>query len=175
MLYRMLLATSFVAMILAGAPAHACITSVPVELVDIEYADVVVVGRIDNYTIVRDPVARQMFADSNDLLPDRRKSLESESFMSDYSRFDVIVDEVLLGKAPQTLTVIWDNSTFSLPETMPSGPLLIALRGPFPSSGTILSSPESNFLTVLQAPCSAPFMFATESDEANAIRNKLHR
>lgn len=180
---RAILATLFVAMALAGAPAHACITSVPIELADIEYADVVVVGRIDNYKVVLDPIARQeFFANYPDTPPDLRESLESKpSFISDYSMFDVLVDEVLIGKSPQTLTVTWVNSTFAEPETMPSGPFLIALRHPgsrmppFRSSGIVVPSPETDFLTVLQAPCSSAFIFAAESKEADAIRQMLNR
>jgi hypothetical protein len=96
------------------------------ELADIKYADVVVVGHISNYTIVRDP-----------------------SFFSDHSRFDVLVDEVLIGKAPRTLTVIWDNSTFSEPETMPSRPFLIALRDS--------SSKRPPFRRLFDGPASAMF------------------
>jgi hypothetical protein len=152
------LAILFAALTLAGVPAHACMVQVSIELADIKYANVVVVGHISNYTIVRDP-----------------------TFFSDYSRFDVLVDEVLIGEAPHVLTVTWDNSTFSEPETMPSGPFLIALRDPrskrppFRSSGTAFPSPEPDFLTVLQAPCSDAFIFATESDKANAIRRILDR
>lgn len=74
------LATLFVALTLAGAPAHACMARAPIELADIKYADVVVMGHISNYTIVLDPI-----------------------FFSDYSRFDVLVEEVLIGEAPPLL------------------------------------------------------------------------
>ena len=155
---RAVLAALFVAMALAGTPAHACITSVPVELADIECADVVVVGRIDNYELVG-----------------------NEGFISSYARFDILVEEVLLGHAAQKISVTWDNSTFSIPKTMPAGPFLIALRDPrsemppLRSSGTIFPGPNSDLLTVLQAPCSSPFMFASGSKEAKVIRQKLHR
>lgn len=155
---RATIAALFVAMALAGAPAHACIRMVPVELADIEYADVVVVGRIDDYELVG-----------------------NEGLISSYAKLDVLVEEILLGNAPQEIPVTWENSTFSIPKTMPSGSFLIALRDPesemppLRSSGTIFPSPKSDFLTVLQAPCSGPFIFASGSDEAKAIRQRLHR
>ena len=145
-------------MALAGTPAHACITSVPVELADIEYADVVVVGRIDSY-----------------------ERVGNEELISSYAKFDVLVDEVLLGTAPQVVSVTWDNSTFGEPATMQPGPFLIALRDPgyrmppLRSSGSIFPNPKPDLLTLLQAPCSSPFMFANGSEEAKAIRQRLHR
>ncbi|HKP25763.1 MAG TPA: hypothetical protein VJV39_17980 [Dongiaceae bacterium] len=157
-------------------------TQAPLELADIKYADVVVVGRISNYAIVRDPTIRQELANSPDISPQRRESLENESFLGDYARFDVLVDEVLVGKAPQTLVVTWDNSTFAEPKAMPSGPFLIALRDPrfgtLPLRGpsaTILPNPEPASMTVLQAPCSDPFIFASDSEKARAILQILHR
>lgn len=169
---------SFVAMAFAGAPAHACIRLIPVELDDIEYADVVVVGRIDNYKVVLDPIARERFANSLEISPE---SMGKPIFISDYSTFEVLVDDVLIGKVPQTLTVTWHGSMFSIPETMPSGPFLIALRDPssrmppLRSSGTILRDAESDHLAVLQAPCSSAFIFTAESKEADAIRQMLNR
>jgi hypothetical protein len=155
---RVTIAALFVAIALAGTPAHACMTMVPIELADIEYADVVVVGRIDHYARVG-----------------------NEGLISSYAKFDVLVDEVLLGNAPRELSVTWDNSTFGEPETMQSGPFLIALRDPgsrmppLRSSGSIFPYPKPDLLTLLQAPCSSPFMFASGSDEAKAIRQMLHR
>jgi hypothetical protein len=155
---RATIAALFVAMILGGTPAYACIRLVPVELADLEYADVVVVGSISHYEIVGNP-----------------------DYIGSYAKFDVLVDEALLGKAAQEISVTWGNSTFSLPETMPSGSLLIALRDPgskmppLRSTGTILRDPRSDLLTVLQAPCSSPFMFASGSEEAKAIRQMLNR
>jgi hypothetical protein len=155
---RATIAVMFVAMALAGAPAHACIMMVPLELADIKYADVVVVGRINNY-----------------------ERVGNEDLISGYAKFRVLVDEVLLGNSPQEITVTWDNSTFSEPETMAPGPFLIALRDPgsrippLRSSGSIFPNPKPDLLTLLQAPCSSPFMFASGSEEAKAVRQMLHR
>lgn len=146
---RLFFAALFVALASAGAPAHACMVHAPLELTDIKYADVVVVGRISNYAI-------------------------APGAFAGYARFDVLVDEILVGTVPPSFAVTWDNSTFAEPEVMPSGPFLIALRdsrsgmpplrGP---SATILPNPETGSLTVLQAPCSDAFIFARESNEAS--------
>lgn len=154
----MFTAALFASLALASATAHACIRILPVELADIDYADVIVVGSIDNYEIVGDA--------------DR---------IGSYARFDVLVDEVLLGDPPQKIAVTWYNSTFTLPKSVPSRSLLIALRDPasetppLRSTGSIFPSSRSDLLTLLQAPCSSPFMFASGSEEAKAIRQMLDR
>jgi hypothetical protein len=85
---RATIAALFVAMALAAAPAHACIRLVP----DIEYADVVV-GRVDDCELVG-----------------------KADHMGSYAKFDVLVDEVLLGDASDEISVTWSNSTFTLPD-----------------------------------------------------------
>ena len=100
----------------------------------------------------------------------------------DYARFDVVVDEALLGNVGGTVPVTWDNSTFPEPQSMPSGPFLIALRYPG-SGGPPLRGPsafispyrEPVSLTVLQAPCAVPFIFERASEDAAAIRRILER
>src|SRR5687767_519913 len=104
------------------------------ELPDVRFADVVVVGRIANYRIVLDQEIRgqrrQSLAKPN-LSPYLRRLYETQtSFLSDYARFDILVDEVLVGRAGRRLTVTWNNSTFSEPASMAAGPFLIALRNP---------------------------------------------
>lgn len=90
------------------------------------------VGRIVNYRIVLDPVARQnrqRQLDRPDLSPSYRETLERQTtFLSDYARFDVIVDEVLRGTPPRRFSVTWDNSTFGEPATIKPSQYLIALR-----------------------------------------------
>lgn len=162
----------------AAAPALACQGAAPpLDLEDVRYADAVVVGRITNYRMVLDPAIRR---ELRDLIGGRDPA--RARFLPDYARFDVVVDEVLLGTVGRTITLTWDNSTFTEPETLPPGPFLIAmrdprsaappLRGPSAYSGP---SREPDSLTVLQAPCSVPFMFARDSEEATAIRGILDR
>ena len=171
---------------LAVMLASACAEMAVLRLDDIEYASVVVIGRITNYRVVLDQSARQrnkeMLAQP-EWSPEVRQLLsEQDSFLSDYARFDVLVDEVLVGEPPAILSVTWDNSTFSEPEKMDEGPFLIALRAPDamipPLSGasaTIMPPPEPQLLTVLQAPCAPPFVFPVTSVEARAVRDMLAR
>lgn len=156
---RTFLATLFLAMTVIGAPALACMAQAPIELADVKYAEVVVVGRIANYEVVGDP----------------------ERIWS-YATFDVLIDEVLVGKVSGELAVTWDNSTYAEASSMPAGPFLIALRDPrswqLPLRGpsaTILPNAEPDILTVLQAPCAVPFMFPSTSDEAREIRGILQQ
>ncbi|MBV9883674.1 MAG: hypothetical protein JO276_11750 [Sphingomonadaceae bacterium] len=190
---RWIAALAVVAM--SGAtPARACMTEAPLDLHDIRYADVVVVGRITNYRIIpdleirrqnalaRDPAIRREMANLIGGEPPEPEDDTPGRFMSDYASFRVIVDEVLVGPAAATLEVTWDNSTFAEPESLPAGPFLIALRhagsrlpplrGP---SATILPNPDPNALAVLQAPCSRPFMFESGSREARTVRRILNR
>jgi hypothetical protein len=166
----------------ASAPAHACRTRAPLDLADAKYADVVVIGRIANYRIVRDlEFRRQMLARPDLSAEDRRFYADpSTSLLPDYARFDVLVDDVLIGDAPDRLSVTWDNSTFGEPAEMPAGPFLIALRKPASAapplrgpSATIFPNREPGLLTVLQAPCAGPFIFESSSDEARAVRRSL--
>ncbi|MBV9931921.1 MAG: hypothetical protein JO013_13390 [Alphaproteobacteria bacterium] len=149
---------------------------------DVRFADVVVVGRVANYRIIRDQAFRDRMLASPKLPADMRKFYQDPrgKLLPDYARFDVRVDEVLAGRAGRTLSVTWDNSTFSEPDTMPAGPYLIALRrpgSPVPPlrgpSGTIFPAPDKHALALLQAPCSIPFLYEVASDQARAIRGLI--
>lgn len=170
-----------IGLLMFGTAADACIMHAELHTADATYADVVVVGRIANYVIVPDAAARQGELDlssSIKLSPDTRRGLKGRTgSVRDYARFDVVIDQVLRGKAAKTIRVTWDNSTFREPETMPSGPMLIALRDPRGAapplrgpSGAILANPEPGTLTVLQAPCASAFIFPSVSQEANEVR-----
>ncbi len=173
------------ALIAAGVtsqPAQACRRHTPAVLADVQYADTVVVGRVAGYTIVRNREFRRRMLQARDLPDDLRKIYAdpNSTLIGDYARFDVLVGEVLAGRAPRTLRVTWSNSTFGLPKSLPSGPMLIALaapggkrpplRGP---SATIVPNREPGLPTVLQAPCASPLMFAANSAEARAVRRIL--
>jgi hypothetical protein len=149
---------------------------------DVRFADVVVVGRVVNYRIVRDEAFRRKMLSSPHLSADMRKIYADpkQGLLSDYARFDIQVEEVLVGRAPKKLSVTWDNSTFGEPDRMAAGPYLIALhrpnspipplRGP---SATIFPSPDPRTLTLLQAPCSSAFIYEVGSQEADSIRKIL--
>lgn len=154
------------ATISAAGPAQACTIYYPQDLEDLRSADVVVLGRITNYEIVarRDP----------------RPEDRTHFWGSGHARFDLVVDEVLAGRAGTRLSVAWINSTFAMPRAMSSGQYLIALvdpgfrpvplRGP---GNIILSAPEKGLLIPLQAHCSEAFMFESMSEEALAVRRIL--
>ena len=171
--------------LLSATQAQACAMFSDLNPRDVEYADVVVVGRIANYELVLDRVARQRRVDylaSAKLPPELREILEhSDSYLSDYARFEIVVEDVLRGEAERTLTVTWDNSTFDEPEHMPAGPFLIALRDlriPAPQRsglGSIFVDGVSDHLIVLQAPCSRAFILENTSEEASVVRQILRR
>lgn len=162
--------------------SHACRVYVRATLEDVRFADVVVVGRVSGYRIVRDEAFRRRMLASPRLSPDLRKiySDPRETLLSDYARFEIRVEEVLAGSAPGRLSVTWDNSTFGEPDRMAPGPYLIALRRPTSArpplrgpSATILPNPDPKALTLLQAPCSGAFIYEVGSEEARTIRNLL--
>jgi hypothetical protein len=166
----------------ASGPARACIMFVPPTLADVSYADVVVIGQIKNYRIIRDEAFRKKRLASPNLSAKDRKFYENPKtgLLPDYARFEIQVEHVLVGQASGRLSAMWDNSTFGEPDQMVSGRYLIALRRPRSASpplrgpsATILPSPDPSTLTVLQAPCSSAFIYGAESKEALAIRKIL--
>jgi hypothetical protein len=171
--------------ILAAKPASACLGAARLKLDDIKYANVVVIGRIVDYEIVLDQAVRKERKEMLERSADKsteywRLMSEQKRFMSDYARFRVLVDKVLLGQSPNVISVTWDNSTFGEPEKMKEGSYLIGLREPSSKSpplrgpsATILPSPEPDSLTVLQAPCAPAFIFEDTSAEAKTIREIL--
>lgn len=138
---------------LIDQPAHACAAGLsPLDLNDVKYADVVVVGSVSNYKVIRD---------------------------RGHARFDLIVSRALLGRPTRTMHVTWDNSTFGEPTSM-AGDYVVALRKPrsnlHPLPGSrdaVLENPEPERFSVLQAPCSPAFLFEIHSDQAAALRKKL--
>ena len=179
---RWVLAVAASAAAWVPAPSHACRMYVQPNLEDVYYADVVVIGRVSNYRIVRDEAFRRRMLASPSLPADMRRLYEDprQSLMTDHARFDIQVDDVLVGGAPARLSVTWDNSTFGEPDQMPDGPYLIALRRPGSAtpplrgpSATIMPSPDPDALTLLQAPCSSAFIYEIGSDEARTVRGIL--
>lgn len=152
------------------------------DLTDVKYADVVVIGRVSDYEHVLDPEARKRREDVMRTASEPLKVIigKQSRFLSDYVRFQVNVDEVLSGDAANEFAVTWDNSTFGEPKMIKPGSYLIAvrksgtqrppLRG---ASATIMPTPEPDKMTVLQAPCASAFFFHAESKEAQGIRRIL--
>lgn len=164
--------TLLVTALVIALPAQACRVAAWLVPEDVKYADVVVVGQISKYEHVLDQKWREHLKKRN---PDAYAKGPS-GFMSDYVRFTIKVDKVLSGKAPKTLTVTWDASTFEEPTDMMAGPYVIALRRPGSPSGplrgpsaTILPNPEPETLTVLNPPCAPGFILPVASPEAAKI------
>jgi hypothetical protein len=143
-------------------PAHACEHPKEADLSALTLANTVVVGRIDHYEIVRDQEARKREPDSN-----------SASYAEDYARFEILVDEVLLGSAPRTLRVTWDGYWMAEPHTMPPGPYLIALRDSRQLPDNFVRGDRAA-PTVLQLPCQDAFIIPAASTVANTVRRNLH-
>jgi len=166
------------------ATAQACRIFIQPRLEDVRFADVVVVGRITNYRIVRDEEFRRRMLASPDLSAASRRIYEDPraGLMSDYARFDIQVQEVLVGRASRTLSVTWDNSTFAEPDHMAGGPYLIALRRPGSASapprgpsGTIFAPADRQSLTLLQSACSSAFIYEAASEQAGMLRRIINR
>jgi hypothetical protein len=152
-------------------------------LEDVSYADVVVIGRIVDYRIVRDEAFRERMLALPNLPTDMRKIYQDpkQGLLSDYARFNIQIERALVGRAPARLSVTWDNSTSGEPDRMEPGRYLIALRRPDSASpplrgpsATISPSPDPNALTLLQAPCSRAFLYEADSEQAHAIQAILH-
>jgi hypothetical protein len=146
------LAAAAVVSMLASQPALTCRVTNELNLPDVKNADVVVVGRITEYEVIRDKAY--------------------------YAKLTVRVEEALIGNAKQTFTARWDNSTFALPDKMDQGPFLIALRTPSLETSASATMPKKlphnpDLMTVVQAPCSRAFIFESASDEARIIRDIL--
>ena len=160
--------------------ASACTVQGRLDLNDIELADVVVTGSIKNYQALVDTKARKrrdlMLAD----YPSLRKRIEvHEALMvnlGDYARFDIEVDEVLLGSVePGLVPAVWINATYPVPEKYPSGPFLIALRAMPPRKGEIAETlrAKSDSWHVLQPGCASPFIFGITGRKSAEVRNCL--
>lgn len=135
-------------------PANACEMHAPFDINDAENADLVVIGNIENYR----------------LLPFRGSS------KADYAQFDVVVDKVIHGKSASAITVNWPNSTFALPESLPSGSMLIALGRPMlTTTGNAASRAlhDGKSYSLVQAACSGPVILNPTPEVVEAMLKVL--
>lgn len=176
-------AVSVTYMLGMAAPAQACVYSPPIDLNDVRHANLVVVGRIVNYRIVEDGETRRDPRILNANWPglsrqEQQRRAQHTRFLTDYARFDVVVEEALVGQPARILTVLWDNSTFNEPESMQPGRYLIALRrmaGPVSPTGTSRTNAFAGALTPVQSSCSTAFIFEETSRQARGVREILSR
>ncbi len=170
----------------APGPLLACRIEAPINIQDIELADLIVIGTVKEYATVSDAKARERRQEKIQRLageanPQINKILKSQtSYPSDYARFEIHVEQVLKGESSDEVTAVWHNSTFAEPDRLNSETYLIALvaptsprpplRGP---SATLLPRPDGESFSVLQAPCSTPFLLEADSSAAKEVRMKL--
>jgi len=124
---------------------------------DILLADVVVSGTVHRYEIV---------------------DVGAKGPLPNYARIELRVADVYKGEVGgRMLAITWDNSTFGEPEDFPRDKVFIfalrssetpmlPLRGP---SATVLPTPESDLMTILQAPCAGAFIFEQNGPVGRAI------
>lgn len=122
-----------------ATPAAACARHAPLALGAIRSADLVVTGRI----------------------VDRRADARGEV------RFDMVVDEVLRGRAGRRVPIGFDGRSSGPPRTLAGRRVLIALNNPGPGS--------RGAFTVLHAMCSDPFVLDARSPQAAEARRMLGR
>lgn len=186
------LAAPMLVVALNATPAWACAGGpAPLRLDAISSADIVVIGRIENYRTFVDPARRQrrvawfetqrLRADP-DQAPSHIEDASREASVNhpDAAHFDVLVDEVLKGRSGPSLSAWWDPSWHGFPVRLPSGPVLVALRQNGSGSNPRFSSlaptdpgPDLAALVVLRAPCAPPFLFESTGAEAATIRSLL--
>lgn len=143
-----------VAALLWSGRAEACRYTKGLDVSFVRYADLVVVGRIRDYS------------------PNGPKTPH-------YARFSVDVLEVLYGDPPQSFAVIWHNSTFGYPSSMPTEPQLMAFaRLKSPHSHKIgsdfrVDSQDASKLLVLREFCGRSFIFPATDSAAAKVRQHL--
>jgi hypothetical protein len=165
--------------VLAAEPVFACRFHSAAVLEDVQYADLVLVGRIRSYHIVRDEALRERMLAAPDLLPNLRSLYEDPRhlLMTDYARVEIDVEEELLGNAPRPLIITWYGFGSGDRERLGAGPFLIALRrpsSPMPPlrgpSARFFPNAEPDLYTILEAPCSGAFVFEDGGEDANIVR-----
>jgi hypothetical protein len=133
--------------LLAATPASACLGGYGLQFNNIRQSDVVVVGKLIDYRVVS---PRQDFP------------------IADYAILTIQTERMLKGKRKRIIKFSWDNSTFNEPESMRLGTRVIVagvaplgLQPPMRegASATVFPAPRRDIPRVLQAPCTAPFIF----------------
>jgi hypothetical protein len=170
------------------APAHACLAPGTADLSDVRYADLVLIGRVQNYRIVRDEFSRQSMRRvlQDPALPRQsrevpERQLRGDSLLrSDYAKFDILVHRQLSGKSPRILTVALNKPAFEEPRAVPAGLYIIALRSSdskLPAESRYrdfdLENREPTLPTVLSARCDGPFMFKVTSEAGKTLIARL--
>lgn len=149
-------------------------------------SDLVVVGTVENYEIVLDQEARGAGWKAIEKLtpetsPGKRRLIERHVWnFADYARFDIVVEEVLAGDAPERVKVYWPGTMFGETGEKLAGPRIFALLAPNTvQSGDrlhVFSDPsprEPNARLILSRDCGPFFTDPVGSDSADEIRAAL--
>lgn len=139
-------------------PANACIAFSSLRLADILMADEIFVGEVTDYKLYK---------------PRKDRDL------SEYGVITFKVIDNITGKSDSEIKeVYWHNSTFGMPKKLNANKYLVAitnnsqprLRGP---SATIFPSQRKDIASLLQAPCSSPFMLEPTKENINKVKTLL--
>jgi len=167
-------------------PAHACFGPLGLDLNDVRHADLVLVGRVQNYRIVRDERERQAIrrlsedpVHSHLFKRDLEHVQRGDPMSGDYAKFDILVHRQLSGKSPPVLTVTL-NDPFRKFGDIAGRTYVFALlslsSNSAPGSRDLrlyLVNREPDLPTVIIVPCSATFMFEVASPEGQALIARL--
>lgn len=149
---------------LAGGEAEACRGPSLADPTEILQADLVVVGRVAEFTAERRETAMMGEFAYTKMIGDAVMTIE--------------VEEILRGEAPERLTAAWPSSSgpgAGPPSSAPSGLHLVGLSaaGALRDRGFQPTFDRPDLPTVLQPPCSPGLVFAEGSEEAAEARRLL--
>ncbi len=159
---------------------YACTSAVEFIPEDVKYADIVVLGTVQNFNSVLDLDARRRRAEFKEAV--RGTKLydilnKSSGVSTDYALFDVHVDDVLKGSAGEVISI----TAQPFPKISPSGQYLIAIRHirselpPLRTAAATVFTPEGSEYTVLSAPCAPHFFLDPKSEEAKLVMDVLKK
>jgi hypothetical protein len=143
----------------ATQQALACLMAGGVHFEYLEFADVVVVGKIQNYRKVATY---------------QTNSKTNERYEIDHASFDIVIQETLRGNAGSRISVVWRNEGRLSPESLADGSKLIALiapdsPGPDPSED-VLPRVESDLMSVIEPICHRSFLVDVPSRDEQRVR-----
>ncbi len=180
------LALLLAALGLDASPAWSCIVTRTLAK-QLAASDLVVVGTVENYEIVLDQESREVRKRDllrtlgPDLSPELKGAIREKVWhFPDYTRFDIRVEEVLAGDAPERVAVYWPDTMFGETGEKLAGPRIFALLAPNTVQSVdqlhVFPDPrprEPNARRILSRDCGPFFMDPVGSDSADEIRAAL--
>jgi len=154
---------AFGILVAATTGASACFNHAPFVFEDIDGADIIFEGDVENYEYVGCP----------------KEPILAEC----YVLIDVAVRETFYGEGRENWTLYWGNSIYGIPEKWEGKKHRIfaghwSHAGDLPvrsGSATIVESAHPELLHVLQAPCSDPFFLPADSETKTKIMLLTHK